>query len=237
MATTLMSNREQSDTEFRRNMLESLIGKILDDTLPPKNRIDLFEVFENNFSDIFHSRSLYDVLWKSTKDGDSVLRKRLISLARYIASKQELEVAQREHHKTLLHRQDTLDHTFRDEGSERVLITLDSINVIENFVSIRVTFWCYDLDHQKPFWGYDTTNRRRIDIHNGKPVHLTYFDTPLTNNFVMPDGDRVAIVLNEIIGKESARLDVVHFPADYVTTGFRPSVNRINEILDGKDDD
>jgi|GEM_PF-2788695 hypothetical protein len=227
MATSLMSSREQSETQFRQSMFKPMINQILSDTLPLKKRISVLELFENNFNDIFHSRSLYDVLWDTViKQHDTELRDRLIKLARYIASVQELEISQMEFHKTLA-KNNTFDSAFCDEGNEEFNIQLISIEKFH--VSIKITFWCNDQNKE----------RREIRIKNGRPINLTYFDTPLTNNFVMPDGDRIAIVLNDIIIRDgiadSARLDVVHFPADYVTTGFRPSVNKVNDILNQKD--
>jgi hypothetical protein len=226
MATSLMSSREQSETDFRKYMFQPMIDKILDSTVPLKKRIAILELFENNFNDIFHSRSLYDVLWDTAKrQQNDELRNRLINLGRYIASVQELEISQKEIHKTLA-TNDTFDSSFCDEGNEAFSIHLDTIKKYD--ISITVTFWCNDRDRE----------RRKIKIHNGRSITLTYFDTPLTNNFVMPDGDRIAIVLNDIHNSlDSVRLDVIHFPSDYVTTGFRPSVNRVNDILNGKDDE
>jgi hypothetical protein len=61
MATQLISNREKSETDFRQTMFLPLIQQILNEKLPLKKRMNVFELFENNFNDLFNSRSLYDV--------------------------------------------------------------------------------------------------------------------------------------------------------------------------------
>jgi hypothetical protein len=230
MATQLMSQREKSETDFRQTMFLPLIQQILNDKLPLRKRMDVFELFENNFNDLFNSRSLYDVLWeKAEKEKNAEIKHKLISLARYTDAKQELQINKMEYRKSLtgLPEQDTIDYTFEDsEGGERVKIHLDSID--ENYILVTMTVKCNGSDRKC----------RTIKINNGSPFHISYFDTPLSSNFIMPDGDRIAVILEEIDlrhNPKSARLDIVHFPADYVTVGYRPSIEKVNEILESKD--
>ena len=77
-----------------------------------------------------------------------------------------------------------------------------------------------------------------IPINNGKSFKVSYFNSPLCDNFTMPDGDRIAIILKELKGEkkmpDTAIIDIIHFPGDYVTAGARPSVDRVNKLIDGK---
>lgn len=229
MATQLMSQREKSETDFRQTMFLPLIQQILNDKLPLRKRMDVFELFENNFNDLFNSSSLYDVLWeKAEKEKNAMIKNKLIRLARYTDAKQELQINKMEYRKSLcrLPGQDTIDYTFEDRGGgERVRIHLDSID--ENYILLTMTITCTDSDQKC----------RTIKINNGNRFHVSYFDTPLSSNFIMPDGDRIAIILEEIDLRRqpaSARLDIVHFPADYVTVGYRPSIERVNDFLESK---
>src|SRR5260370_38706287 len=63
MATELMASREKSETDFRQNMFTNLIAQILSHKSSLRDRYASFELFQNNFNDLFNSRSLYDVLW------------------------------------------------------------------------------------------------------------------------------------------------------------------------------
>jgi hypothetical protein len=230
MATQLISNREKSETDFRQTMFLPLIQQILNDKLPLKKRMDVFELFENNFNDLFNSSSLYDVLWKKAeKEKNTIVKDQLIRLARYTGAKQELQINKLEYRKTLCCSpgKDTIDYTFKDRGGgEHITIHLDSID--ENFILVDMIIVCSDPGE----------NCRTIKINNGNRFHVSYFDTPLSSNFIMPDGDRIAIILEEInLGHKpnSARLDIVHFPADYVTVGYRPSIEKVNDFLEKKD--
>src|SRR5260370_41336923 len=63
MATQLMASREKSETDFRQNMFTTLIAQILSHKSSLRDRYASFELFQNNFNDLFNSRSLYDALW------------------------------------------------------------------------------------------------------------------------------------------------------------------------------
>jgi len=220
MATQLMAQRENSETDFRQTMFPQLIKQILDDSMPLQQRVSVFELFENNFNDIFNSRTLYDVLWnKADSVKDEKIKTDLIKLARYIGAKQESQINLQEHREILfLPDKDSIKYTFDEE--ECVQIHLMSIQ--ENKISITMTI------------KYNDDIGRIIKINNGDQFNVSYFDTPFTNNFMLPDGHRLAIILEEIDYQhepKSARLDLVHFPADYVTIGYRPSIQRLNEIV------
>ena len=228
VATQLMSQREKSETDFRQLMFLPLIQRILNDKLPLKKRMEVFELFENNFNDLFNSSSLYDALWeKATTEKDALIKDKLIRLARYTDAKQELQINKMEFRDTLSCSpgRDSIDHTFKEsQGGERVRIQLRGVD--ENYVWVTMTIDCQDTGE----------HCRKIKINNGNPFHVSYFDTPLSSNFIMPDGDRIAIILEEIDPQcKSARLDVVHFPADYVTVGYRPSIDKVNDFLGGKE--
>ena len=69
-----------------------------------------------------------------------------------------------------------------------------------------------------------------------RKFEVSYFDTPLTDNILLPDKHRFAITLKETNMKadpHEATLNVFEFPADYVTTGYRPSISEANKMLKG----
>ena len=63
---------------------------------------------------------------------------------------------------------------------------------------------------------------------------LSWFNFPLTDNTLLPDGNRFAVTLQNTDGSESAVLGVVWFPKDYVTPRERPLNNQQYLELIGK---
>jgi hypothetical protein len=242
MATQLMSSREKSETDFRQNIFKPLIDQVFNHSLPLETRFYEFELFQNNFDDLFNSRSLYDVLWdeaqkKSTiKNADSVkagrsIMDKLIKLAKYTNAQQELLISH-EVHDTILAPNETFNPTFYDgDGNEKIKLTLLNIKDKESKkdVVIRLQIVC----DVKGFKNRHDT----ININNGDSLSVSYFNSPLSDNFLMPDGDRIAVILEDIKGGDKAFIRIVHFPADYVTVGYRPSLSRVNELIEKKEKD
>jgi len=230
MATQLMSNREESETNFRQSMFQPLINKILDDSLPLDKRITMFSIFENNFNDLFNSRALFDALSEAA-DRDSLnkgkIKKRLVSLARKTNEDQELLLSvghdSKQIIKTLCEKQ-PWDTTFPDgkndeHNSEEIKVFIDSImdGHISAIISMRI-------------------NDDTVVINNGNPIDVSYFDSPLADNIIVPDGDRIAVTLKDVDLKNSrcATIKIIHFPADFITTGYRPSFQKVEALLQQK---
>ncbi len=242
MATQLMSSREKSETDFRQNIFKPLIDQVFNHSLPLETRFYEFELFQNNFNDLFNSRSLYDVLWdeaqkKSTiKNADSVkagrsIMDKLIKLAKYTNAQQELLISH-EIHDTILTINGTFSPSFNDgNGDETIQLKLLMIDTSEfkKDVVITLRIECNEKNHKE--------DRRIIHINNGNSLSVSYFNSPLSDNFLMPDGDRIAVILEDVKGRDKAFIRIVHFPADYVTVGYRPSLSRVNELIEKKQKD
>lgn len=242
MATQLMSSREKSETDFRQNIFKPLIDQVFNHSLPLETRFYEFELFQNNFNDLFNSRSLYDVLWdeaqkKSTiKNADSVkagrsIMDKLIKLAKYTNAQQELLISH-EIHDTILTINDTFSPSFNDgNGDETIQLKLLMIDTSEfkKDVVITLRIECNEKNHKE--------DRRIIHINNGNSLSVSYFNSPLSDNFLMPDGDRIAVILEDVKSRDKAFIRIVHFPADYVTVGYRPSLSRVNELIEKKEKD
>ncbi len=244
MATQIMSDREKSETDFRQSMFRPLIEQVLNDKLSLENRFNVFQIFQSNFSDLFNSRPMYDILWKKAKqeidsnknvDADRDIIKRLISLARMTNEKQEglIGAHPKEKSEKKLARHDTLCWTYTEkdgdgdeEGKEEIKIIVDSITA--DGIKIRMTASFFDLKEK------DTSV---IVANNGRPFGVSYFDSPFTDNTLMPDGDRIAVILEDLNPDDkpdSATIRIIHFPADFVTVGYRPSINKLNELIGNK---
>ncbi len=63
---------------------------------------------------------------------------------------------------------------------------------------------------------------------------VSFFDAPLTDNTLLPDRHRFAITLKDTdmtVYPYEATFSVFEFPADYVTTGYRPSIREANKMF------
>jgi len=245
VATQLMSNREKSETEFRQAMFLPLINQVLADSLPLEKRFAVLQIFQNNFNDLFNSRALFDILWHKASESlkfnkahnkDTMHIKKImndmIELARYTNDKQEEEIIASLRHRGRLTRDSIISFTFydydddkkdtNDVRTEDVKISLDTEVVEEEMNN-------YAMKIKMEVRLYDST--KKLTDSTFEEFHISYFNTPLTDNFVLPDGDRIAVILKELYSSDSALIDVIHFPADYVTVGYRPSIEKVNDFL------
>ena len=64
---------------------------------------------------------------------------------------------------------------------------------------------------------------------------VSFYDAPFTDNTLLPDKHRFAITLkktNMESDPPEATFHVFEFPADYVTTGYRPSIREANKMIE-----
>lgn len=248
MAIQLMANRENSETDFRRNMFQPMIDRIMDDSVPIKKRLEVFNVFQNNFHDLFNSRAIYDVLddaiqHDSTINNNKKLLNDLRSLARQTSQDEELLIGGNYStldlavgDTTMLHFKNVAAHGHMHEENHeeskcekdphKVWIKIEDIDSLNAYVKIRLTLF---------------DNGNEMAMNNGEPFHVQYYDSPLTDNILLPDRHRIAVVLKDIYphadsedkGKPvKAKLKIIHFPADFITTGYRPSLSSVNKLLE-----
>lgn len=235
MATQLMSDREKSETSFRQGMFQPLIDKILDEKLPLKKRFMIFKVFQNNFNDLFNSRALFDVLEEAAKDEaeenpeiSKEILMELTSLARKTTQSQELLISGEQiiidisvgvPFDTIFQKAENDHHSNTNDGaSHTIKIEVDSVT--ENHVNVRVTL--------------NPDEKNSVKLNNGEPFEVSYFDSPLTDNILLKDKHRLAITLQGVSPDSHppmAKLKIIHFPADFITTGYRPSVDQVKGII------
>jgi hypothetical protein len=141
------------------------------------------------------------------------IKYKLIALARYTDAEQEELIAASsfKRHEATLHYNGTFSCNFHEsKGGEHVRIMLTQIdsNLLKREFRIIMSIACKDRDGE-----YDI-----MKIVNGNSLRASYFDFPLSVNFMMNDGDRIAVILEDV-KSDSAFTRVIHFAADYVTGG------------------
>ncbi len=233
MAVQIMSQREQSEIDFRQKMFEVLVAELLDPKVDLRERVTRLKLFQHNFHDIFNGRALFDVLEKEARklpeqDRDEVI-KELVSLAKEVTVAQELLVGAKPEIKRMKvgdsfnvywgklqngNHEDGENHKHSNEGGHEIVITLIKVKAHTVDVEVEVMI--------------DAEKARRMEFG------VSFFDAPLTDNTLLPDRHRFAITLKETNMKadpHEATLSVFEFPADYVTTGYRPSIREANKMF------
>lgn len=235
MAVQLMSEREQAETGFRSEMFQTMLQGLLGpETAAPPERLTILRLFQHNFHNMFNGRALFDVLEKDSiklhVDDREKFIKDLTSLAREIGGLQEnlIESLTNKRFKTftlLVNADTTIDISQRGDKDDkdgehhRLWIRLDS--VMKNRARVFVDFDFHAPTDTAPppdtvtFW-------------------VEYFDVPFTDNTLLMDGHRIAFILkyaNIEVHPHQAMFKVVEFPADYILSGYRPSVRHVGELF------
>lgn len=261
LALQLMSQREKYEIEFRQRMFEPLVEKLLNPDLPVSQRVRMLKLFQHNFHDVFNARALFDVLEEAAEkelpSKRNEIIKDLVSLAKDITEEQERLIGavsvqvkailagtivvklppEAEEHKNA----NDLPGTDKEEAESgekhpdhngdihRITIRLHEIQSI--YVEAQVKITLVEDESEEASVSPDTFGDEPPETFK-----VSYYDAPLTDNILLRDGHRFAITLkktNMDVHPHTATLNVFEFPADYVTTGYRPTIGRASEMFKG----
>lgn len=116
------------------------------------------------------------------------------------------------------------------EHAHRVCVFLDSVypDTLTGGDSVRLGVR-FDSAHVKGD-SIEIPAARRAVAKSRRHFSVSYFDTPFTDNSLLPDGHRLAIVLKGV-DSSGADLKVLEFPEDYIVSGYRPSAHLVREML------
>jgi hypothetical protein len=239
--STMMSERESAEMTFRSTIFDKLVDRMLGKTNNLETRLAAFEIFEENFHDIFNGRSLFKMFDSELRKAggrDTVLLERLWNLAAEVKDK-ELDIAVAN---PLAGRQDSSVDTMPitwsqvarigdgDTAAYKVQLPQDDIHYVRLKVLAhtptgpRVEF---------KFWPFVKDRGDSARVTNTFTVE--YFDTPFADNTMLPDGHRLAVVMENRFHERNqfrSTLRVVEFPADVVVGGYRPSLGYVHKVLD-----
>jgi len=228
----LFNQREQSEMDFRQRIFDALLTKVMNHQIPICDRIAVLRLFQNNFHDIFNGRAFFDLLENEiTNDSilcDSVKTKfidDLVSIAKEATSRQEAVIESNQEKQVLfpivtIKEKDSTNVEVNCEGkietNHIATIFLDSI-LNENAVRVQLKF-----------------------KNDNDPLSLFivgYYDTPYTDNILLPDGHRFSLILKNVNQNlKTAKFKILEFPHDLIIAGYRPSIKMVNKIMEGKDD-
>jgi hypothetical protein len=233
-ATTLMAQREQNDMDFRQKMFSSAFEALLKDTVGFRTKLTRLQLLQDNFQAEFNARALFDELASQAAGrGKAELISELISMARHASDMQTALVMA------------------SVPESEAGVDTLMVERTVGKGDSVIVQVRCKAEPHRHPHHEHDVkinifsipdTTEAKVKLtvdgarfNHGHPFGVTYFDMPFTDNTLLPDGHRIALILEDIpAARDSATLRVIEFPAEYVLSGYRPSLARMNDLLEDR---
>lgn len=233
----LLSRRDQFEMDFREKMFPVLIDKLLSRRTHPREQMAVLKLFEQNFHDIFNGRAFFDVL---EEDSDQLPREQrdtildhLASFAREIAEAEEQLVSTIPSLTEMKEGEDTSVALF-SEAPAATLVHQEARNDTGHKIHTHMI-------HVK----LKKVRRRSVDlqlaIDSGTPgartrnFQVSYFDAPLTDNTLLPDGHRFAITLKDtrLGAQPGATLSLFEFAADYVPSGYRLSMKQAESLLIG----
>ena len=231
--TTLITQRDQFEMDFKQKMFPTLIDKLLNRSIPVRERLAVLKLFEHNFHDIFNGRALFDVLEEDAnklppQERDDIIN-HLDSFAREIGEAEEqlvssslqlIEMKEGDSTSVSLFQAEKSSHPEEHEASSepghrhRINIKLNQVR--RDAVDLEV-----EIDSGTP----QSTKRHFV---------VKYFDAPLTDNTLLPDKHRFAITLKDTdidIHPHKATLHIFEFAEDYVPSGYRLSKREADKLL------
>lgn len=265
--TTLLSQREQAESQLRASMFRDLVEQVIGSQSSKERDLDrrrvAVELLALNFHEHFEAKPLLlDVdgelapgQGRQTTEKARRARESLRSVARRVIDRQvaalakeattpsEKEGATETSADTQLARIQELTVTDVPKNPTQRLL-FDRLREESAFVvtlkrqtpGIRSTDGKYELTVllEKADWANEEFNvsAEVVDTQQGKrkrasdiPFTLTWFDFPLTDNTLLPDGNRFALALSRVDAQgtlRSVRIRAIWFPRGYFTARERP---------------
>jgi hypothetical protein len=260
--TTILSQREQSETQLRASMFSSLIGPVIGpqkgDSMPADREELLVELLLLNFHEHFElkplmlhadSRLAAKNVKGMTRQQAQDAREELRSITRRVVAQQIADLIR-----------ESDPSQAQSQGCSIYLVSLkvepaenpgggacQLFRSFEEVVRVESPDKKYTLSMvaSNPDWVNETftisvnltTNTKDEEQKYQDLAYnfvLSWFDLPLTDNTLLPDGNRFAFTLAAVMKGREATLRIIWFPKDYVTPRERPLDSRQYLQLVGK---
>jgi hypothetical protein len=248
--TTILSQREQSETQLRASMFSSLIEPVVGlqkgGVISPDRERLLVELLALNFHEHFELKPLIlhadarlaaDRPEGMSREQAQSARASLRSIARRVTSQQIASLIR-----------EGGPAQAQNQGCNSYLLTLQtetSENEPRGACQLRGSFedvmrvespdkrYTLNVVASNPNWENETFNVG-VNLMTNTPAEgqqyqdiaynfaLTWFDLPLTDNTLLPDGNRFALTLAAVRKAKDATFRLIWFPKDYITPRERP---------------
>ena len=248
--TTILSQREQSETQLRASMFSSLIDPVVGpgkgDAIPAERETLLVELLALNFHEHFELKPLLlhadERLGAKQVDGMTTqqaraTRESLRSIVRRVTAQQIASLI-RENNSTQTQAQGCSIYllNIQAEGSGNQAGGICQVSKpFEEVIGVKSPDGKYTLNAvvSNPDWDNETFNVS-VNLATNNPAEeqryqdltynfvLTWYDLPLTDNTLLPDGNRFAFTLAAVMKGKESTLRLIWFPKDYITPRERP---------------
>jgi len=202
-----------------------------DTALPVRQRLDHFKLFMHNFHDLFNGRAVFDALYRDAMaiDVENPEREQILrdidNFGRDLAQQVMYDVSENTE-EVRLSLNDSICVKFPGTSNGRgstspieVQVTMLKIDVHYVYINVHVL----------------STNDTTLLVD--RSFHVRFYDTPLTDNILLPDNRCLSITLKDIDANSrpyKATLNVTKFHPDFIPEGFRRSIKDVDEILKGE---
>lgn len=231
--TELMSRREESESDLRKDMFTSIINSILAGSSTIDEKILQLELLAYNFHESLNLTPLFSYLDRrndeETRDGKKkeFYKERIYTMSREVANKQIASLENVASSEKFNFCYDTINCP--DNSSTFNCTFYDSIQTIKGFDSIQhiVRLTVLDMD----------TARRTVDVRlkictrqpnkqdkcTNPAFTLDYFEFPMIDNTRLINDKRCAVVMRDFdIYNKFLEIDVIFFPGSHSSLKERP---------------
>ena len=248
--TTILSQREQSETQLRASMFSSLIDPVVGprkgDSVPAEREALLVELLALNFHEHFELKPLLmhaderlgaKQVDDMTTQQAQAARESLRSIVRRVTTQQIASLI----------RENSSTQT-QNQGCSIYLLNIQAVasenqtggacqlsKTFEEVIGVKSPDGKYTLNvvASNPDWENETFNVS-VNLTTNNPAEeqryqdlaynfvLTWYDLPLTDNTLLPDGNRFAFSLAAVMKGKESTLRLIWFPKDYITPRERP---------------
>jgi len=248
--TTILSQREQSETQLRASMFNTLIDPVVGsrkgDSIPAGQETLLVELLALNFHEHFELKPLLvhadERLGAKQVDGMTAqqaqaAREALRSTVRRISAQQIASLI-RESTSTQTQTQGCSIYLLNiqaEASGNQTGVTCQVSKPFEEVIGVKSPDGKYTLNAvvSNPDWENETFDVS-VNLTTNNPAEeqryqdltynfvLTWYDLPLTDNTLLPDGNRFAFTLAAVMKGKESTLRLIWFPKDYITPRERP---------------
>jgi hypothetical protein len=270
-ASTLLSEREKSDSQLRTAMFAKLVDPLTDghssEAVPLERERLLAELLALNFHEhielkplLLHvDRQLAQAAEKGGEEAQRALDSRLSlhAVARQVGARQTAQLTRANGTESLregshLLRFDIGAVPLTKQAQEKLAPKAVKFHELNDLIEIvdpsgKYTLWLTveqaDWDNETLLARVSITGVEDQQEHAHHTFALSWFDFPLTDNTLLADGTRFALILDQIYDANErldkslintlqsgplrrARVNVLWFPPDYISVRERPTNHR-----------
>jgi hypothetical protein len=247
--TELMSSREQAESALRKDMFNSILGTILNDSSTLDEKILQLELLAYNFHESLNLMPLFDYLNRhiskeTNNDLKKEFRKRLYKMARDVTSKQisSLEGSTAKEMMFITFPADTAK--YKPGLSQELTIDWKDSKLFCDTIKVGKTVDVYKRVVYLKALAYNVDEKSvnvRLDIENSindkfinmvtQEFTIDYFQFPMIDNTRLSNDMRCAVVMRDFDFPNFIQVDILYFPGSHSSLKEKPYYDEVMKKL------